>query len=94
MHPDSEPTRLAGHWETEIEASGGFSEPQIHTFAWAQTYTRGAYLELLRTHQDHILLDPGDQTRLLEAVGQGIDDIGGSLELPLTTFVCLARRAS
>jgi SAM-dependent methyltransferase len=92
MHPDSEPTLLAGHWEAEIEASGRFIEPEIQSFAWAQTYTRVGYLELLGTHQDHILLDPSDRVRLLGAVGQAIDGLGGSLELPLTTFVCLARR--
>jgi SAM-dependent methyltransferase len=91
MHPDSEPMRLAGDWETETEASGLFSAPQTLAFAWGETYGTSDYLALLQTHQDHILLGAAERTRLLEAVGSAIDAGGGTLELPLVTFVCLAR---
>ena len=92
MHPDSEPTRLAGQWEAEIEASGRFTAPEVRAFAWSQIYTSEAYVALLGTHQDHILLPDDDRARLLEAVRRSIDGDGGSLELPLVTYVCLARR--
>jgi SAM-dependent methyltransferase len=92
MHPDSEPTRLAGQWDAEIPASGRFTAAEVRAFAWSQTYTSAAYVALLGTHQDHILLSDGDRARLLDAVKRGIDDDGGSLELPLVTYVCLARR--
>jgi SAM-dependent methyltransferase len=92
MHPDSEPTRLAGHWEAEIEASGRFTAAEVRAFAWSQEYTSEAYVALLGTHQDHILLPSRDRARLFEAVAGTIDNDGGSLELPLVTYVCLARR--
>ena len=91
MHPDSEPTRLAGHWAAETEASGRFTAPEILAFAWSKTYGTKDYLALLQTHQDHILLDGAERARLLEAIGSVIDAEGGSLELPLVTSVCLAR---
>jgi SAM-dependent methyltransferase len=92
MHPDSEPTRLAGDWAAEIAASAGFGEDEIRTFPWPQSYTSAAYVDLLQTHQDHILLADRDRAVLLDAVRRAIDDAGGTLELPLVTYVCLARR--
>jgi SAM-dependent methyltransferase len=91
MHPDSEPTRLAGPWVAEVVASGRFGAAEVRAFRWAQTYTSEAYVALLQTHQDHILLPDADRARLLEAVGCSIDGDGGSLRLPLVTHVCLAR---
>jgi SAM-dependent methyltransferase len=93
MHPDSEPARLAGDWEAEIEASGRFTAPQMLAFPWGKSYATSDYLALLQTHQDHILLGAAERTRLLEAIGNAIEADGGSLELPLVTFVCLARRS-
>lgn len=92
MHPGSEPTRLAGHWSGEIEASGCFTEPTTRTFPFPQRYAAREYTALLRTHQDHILLGEGDQVALLAAITQCIEERGGHLELPLVTYVCLARR--
>jgi hypothetical protein len=90
MHPDSLPTRLAGDWNAEIEASGRFTRPEVRAFAWSQTYTSDAYVALLQTHQDHILLPDAERARLLGAIARSIDGDGGSLELPLVTYVCLA----
>jgi hypothetical protein len=92
MHPDSEPTRLAGHWAAEIEASRRFTAPEIRTFSWSLTYSSEGYLALLGTHQDHILLDAATRERLLDAIRNVIVATGGALELPLATYVCLARR--
>ena len=92
MHPDSEPTRLAGHWEAEIATSRLFTVPEVRLLPWHQDYTSTRYVELLQTHQDHILLGDADRARLLERIGQTIEDAGGTLRLPLVTHVCLARR--
>jgi SAM-dependent methyltransferase len=92
MHPDSEPSRLAGHWEAEIEAGGLFAEPIVLTFPWCRRYASHEYVGLLQTHQDHILLGDGDRAELLHAVERSIAGHGGTIELPLITYVCLARR--
>lgn len=44
---------------------------------WAQAYTTAEWLDLLRTHSDHRLLEPTHLDRLLAAVGEAIDDHGG-----------------
>jgi hypothetical protein len=92
MHPDSEPTRLAGEWEAEIAASGRFGAAEVRCFPWSEGYTGEAYTALLRTHQDHILLGDEDQAALMGAIERCIEGNGGRLELPLSTYVCLARR--
>jgi SAM-dependent methyltransferase len=93
MHPDSESTRLAGDWEAEIAASGRFGAAEVRRFAWSEGYTGEAYTALLGTHQDHILLGDEARAALMHAIERCIEDHGGRLELPLTTYVCLARRA-
>jgi hypothetical protein len=92
MHPGSEPTDMAGDWQAEIEASEGFVEPQVHMYPWGATYSTTEYLELLQTHQDHILLESVARERLLAAVAAAIDDAGGEIVLSFVTRLCLARR--
>lgn len=92
MHPASAPERLAGDWTSETLAEGLFTDPQVITVRWTEDYDGAAYARLLSTHQDHILLTDVARDRLLEAVSATVDAAGG-LALPLTTSVCLARRA-
>lgn len=92
MHPDSDPTRLAGDWAAEIAAGRGFDAAEVRPFAWSERYTGPSYTALLATHQDHILLSDGDRAALMGAIELCIEDCGGHLDLPLTTYVCLARR--
>ena len=92
MHPDSEPTRLAGDWHAEVTAATGFGAVEIREFPRTERYTAQDYVALLQTHQDHILLNEDDRAALMEEIRRTIESGGGSLELPLTTYVCLARR--
>jgi SAM-dependent methyltransferase len=93
MHPDSQPTRLAGDWCGEIAAADGFDAAEVRQFPWSERYSSADYAALLQTHQDHILLSEDDRAALLAAIARSIDEHGGHLELPLVTYVCLARRA-
>jgi SAM-dependent methyltransferase len=92
MHPDSEPTRLAGDWHAEIEATAGFTEAEVQTFPWSHRYDSARYVELLQTHQDHILLPQEQRARLLDTIARTIDESGGEMEIPFVTQTCLARR--
>ncbi len=92
MHPASEPTDLAGDWSVEIEASAGFAQPQVRIYPWSRTYSTAEYLELLQTHQDHILLEPVARERLLAAVTATVDAACGEIALSFVTRLCLARR--
>jgi SAM-dependent methyltransferase len=92
MHPASEPTDLAGDWSAEIEASAGFVRPQVCTYPWSRAYLTAEYLDLLQTHQDHILLEAGARERLLAAVATTVDAVGGEIALSFVTRLCMARR--
>ncbi|HUO70085.1 MAG TPA: class I SAM-dependent methyltransferase [Solirubrobacteraceae bacterium] len=92
MHPDSAPDRLAGDWRAEIDGSESFTGPVLMTFPWEKAYTSAEYVLLLQTHQDHILLEEPDKGRLLAAVADTIDAVGGIITMPYTTLVCLATR--
>jgi protein-L-isoaspartate O-methyltransferase len=92
MHPASEPTDLAGDWHAEIASSEGFSGAQVREHRWSLEYSTSAYLELLQTHQDHILLEPAQQQLLLSALSQVIDDAGGDIKVDFLTRLCTARR--
>jgi SAM-dependent methyltransferase len=92
MHPASDPNALAGEWASEISASEEFSDPRVLIYPWALEYSTLEYLELLQTHQDHILLEPGERGRLLGAIAGVIDGAGGSIVLDFRTRLCLASR--
>jgi hypothetical protein len=92
MHPASEPTEMAGDWQAEIQASARFAEPEVRKHPWSCSYSTAEYLELLQTHQDHILLESAARERLLAAVAAAIDAAGGEIMLSFVTRLCLARR--
>ncbi len=92
MHPGSRTTSLAGDWEAEIHSSAGFADPQVINYPWTCRYSAGDYVELVGTHQDHILLEAPDRARLFDAIMKTIDGAGGYLEIFYVTRLCLARR--
>ena len=76
MHPASRPAR-AREWATEI-AGSQFTAAEVRRYPWSARYSAQQYCELLQTHQDHILMDPGERARLLPAVEAVIGAAGGS----------------
>lgn len=91
MHPDSRPERL-DTWRTGAHSSRWFAEPDVEGFRWTQEYRTHEYIRLLRTHQDHILMDPARRAPLLDAIAGTIDRAGGGFALPLVTWVCTLTR--
>jgi SAM-dependent methyltransferase len=89
MHPASENTRLAGDWASEIATSTSFTRPQVHEHRWSVRYSPSDYCELLQTHQDHILLAPGEQAKLLRGVTETVE-AAGAIDLDYVTLLCLA----
>ena len=75
-----------------IADSGRFGPAESRSFAWSQTYETTAWLEHLNTHSDHQLLAPSRRERLLLAVGDAIEQLGGSFELGYETVLVTARR--
>lgn len=94
MHPASDPTTLAGAWEAETTWEGLFERPAIEEFEWSQQYSAADYVRLLRTHQDHMLLEADQRDRLLARIRELIETATGTIELPLTSYVCTAIRCA
>ncbi|HTZ86023.1 MAG TPA: class I SAM-dependent methyltransferase [Solirubrobacteraceae bacterium] len=80
-------TALAG-----IAAAEAFESAETRTFAWHKTHTREQWLDLLQTHSDHQALVPERRARLLAAIGEAIDLLGGSFEMPYEATLVTARR--
>jgi hypothetical protein len=81
---------LAGSWQEEIAQSGEFERPEVREYAWTQPYTSGAYVSLLGTHSDHLLLQAAQRETLFAALRGAIDAAGGRLRVPYVTRLCLA----
>ena len=75
----------------EIRDSRRFDEPDIVRVPWTSSYTTARYLRLLRTHSDHLVLDPPTFERLLDEVASTIDRFGGTLERPQVATLVHAR---
>jgi trans-aconitate methyltransferase len=93
MHPSTEGEDVAGEWHADIEMSDDFVSADVVEHAWALAYSSAEYVQLIQTHQDHILLDPASKRSLLAAISRAIDAAGGSIRVEYVTRLCLARRA-
>ena len=89
MHPDTPPARLAGDLVADARADG-FTDARMIDIRWCNGFTAEEYLATLLTHQDHILLAPAVRDRLLDAVTEVIEGVGGRLELPMLCRLGLA----
>jgi SAM-dependent methyltransferase len=76
-----------------IAASGSFAAAEVSAFAWSRTHDTAGWLELLQTHSDHQALAPAQRERLLAAVGDAVDSIGGTFEMPYEAILVSARRS-
>ena len=77
-----------------IADSGAYGPAETTRFTWSQRYDTAEWLEQLTTHSDHRALPATQRQRLLEAVGEAIDAVGGSFEMPYATVLVSARRTS
>ena len=92
MRPGSPRSRkISNRWPEEIDGADGFEHPELRTYSWHQRYSSAEYTQLLRTHSDHIVLEPEKQAALYRAVAAVIDRHGGALSLTYLTRLCLAR---
>jgi hypothetical protein len=91
MHPGTR----SGDWMTDVDAklgrAAGFSEFEAREYPFRVLYTSAEYVDLLRTHSDHILLPPERRDALLDAIAAVIDSHGGSFELPYVCRLALGR---
>jgi SAM-dependent methyltransferase len=75
-----------------IAASGQFEAAEQRAFAWHKRHEREQWLQLLQTHSDHQTLPCEQRERLLAAIGEAIDALGGSFEMPYEAILVTAQR--
>jgi SAM-dependent methyltransferase len=75
-----------------FDDSGRFQAVRWLKYPWSIEYTTEAYLVLLQTHSDHQILPPDRLEPLLTAVGQVIEEHGGTINIPYETHLYVARR--
>lgn len=75
-----------------IDRSGEFGPAEVSALPWGQVYTTEAWLEARRTRSGHLSLEPQRRERLLEAVGDAIEALGGSFEVQYETVLVSAVR--
>jgi SAM-dependent methyltransferase len=73
-----------------IRRSGAFGEPERWRFGWERVYTRVEWLDQLPTGGDATQLAPADLDRLLGAVGEAIDELGGRLPMRYAAVAVVA----
>ena len=88
---DSQRTRVE-ETLTGIAATGRFGSVETRSFAWSQTHETSGWLDHLSTHSDHQALPPAQRERLLDAVGDAIDALGGSFAMSYEAVLVSARR--
>jgi SAM-dependent methyltransferase len=93
MHPANLDPDAQEDWEGDIAAAPGLGEAEVRYYDWSQVYSSDAYTGLLSTISELELLPDRRRGALIGAVRGVIDGHGGSFTLPMTTRVCLARRA-
>ena len=69
-----------------------FEEPTFATYGWRQPYRTAEWIELLRTHSDHALLEEPVREELLARVATAIEQRGGVFELEYQTLRLSALR--
>lgn len=74
------------------DGSGDFDARDLWTHPWAQTHTWDEWLDQLATHSNHRMLPDDRRVRLLDAVGEVIDRLGGTLTLQYDTILITAVR--
>ncbi|MGH2849316.1 MAG: class I SAM-dependent methyltransferase [Solirubrobacteraceae bacterium] len=78
--------------DASLRQSGAFERPRILRFAWQRRYDTAGWLDHLQTHSDHQTLPPERLERLLAAVAEAVEEIGGVFEMPYETVLVLAAR--
>ncbi|WIM99202.1 class I SAM-dependent methyltransferase [Actinoplanes oblitus] len=75
-----------------IRAAGGFGEPELWHVDWDREYTREEYLDQLPTSGALTRVAPAQLAEILDAVGERIDQLGGTFVMSYTSAAVTASR--
>jgi SAM-dependent methyltransferase len=73
-------------------ASGRYGPIEMRAYPWTRSYAAGEYVDLLRTHSNHRMLEEGVREGLHAAVREVIEAYGGSIDVRYEARLYLARR--
>jgi len=75
----------------EIGESGLFGDLAVRLHPWSTRYSTEAFVGMVGTYSDHLLLPGETLRRLLGAMGRAIDSHGGDLQVDYVATLYLAR---
>ncbi|HEY2696042.1 MAG TPA: class I SAM-dependent methyltransferase [Pseudonocardiaceae bacterium] len=84
--------RLYDRAADAVRAVGGFAEPEIWRHDWERDYTRDELLDLVPTSGGMTTLPAEQVTEVLAEVGAAVDEVGGVVTMPYTTWGLTAVR--
>jgi SAM-dependent methyltransferase len=76
-----------------LRDSGRFATIEVRTHPWGRGYTAAEWTAMVQTHSDHLQLAPEHRQRLLTALEEMINNLGGVLHLQFTTYAVFAKVA-
>jgi SAM-dependent methyltransferase len=76
----------------EFEKGGVFTEVAARRFRWDTVYDREGWLGLVATHSDHLRLPDLQRHAILDALGDAVDALGGTMTYHYSTVLVLAKR--
>ncbi len=93
MHPAHELSGDEQSWRADTTAAG-LADAGVRCYPWSVTYSANEYAGRLMTSSGIRLLDDKRRRALTDEVQAAIQHSGGTLTLPHSTELCLARRPS
>jgi trans-aconitate methyltransferase len=78
----------------ELASNGQFSAVEAQAYPWEAVYDRAAWLDFIATQSDHVMLPAAQRSALLDAVGDVIDGLGGSIPYHFSTLLLTATRVA
>lgn len=79
------------HVET-LQRSGAFVSFEARAYPWEAVYDRASWLDFVATQSDHVLLSDAQRAALLDALGNVIDGLGGTVAYHFSTLLLTATR--
>ncbi len=78
----------------ELASNRLFDTVEARAYLWEAVYGRVAWLDFVATQSEHVLLPAAQRAALLDAVGDVIDGLGGSIPFHFSTLLLTATRVA
>ena len=86
-------SRVDRRYEDPPDVSTLFEPPAVLTYPWSVTYDRDGYVAMFSTQSPYLALDANRRQRVLEGIGEIIDErLDGTVTKPYLTVLAVARR--